>query len=633
MNQLRVLITTPWTAQGLTTLSMRLARFMTSLGHKVGLHAWRKSYQAIGVPEDRDVYLGPFEKAINDYDLVIWPEVVEADQVQHARSLGKLALWIPMWEYCQPDLVDTYQKFDHIVAPTHACHALLDQLGVPGVRCIPWALLDELREPRPTGDELTWLHCVRGLSGDMRNTTAVLQAWHSHKRNGGRGCLLVKSLARLNQFVDPTLVDLVRVLPGVEIIEGAIPYADVLALYDRADLFVYPTKREGIGCVLLEALGRGVPVITTNAAPMNEIVEDGFNGRLIPCRPGMRFNGVTEQEVEVDALAECFAGMTPVACHVLKATAQNGVKDQEANFVTQWSGLLNRLAGNRPQSPLMIRPAGKGRENEQEAAICMVTCDRLHLTKKTVASVECQTAGHPYRWIIADNGSTDGSLAWLRHRAWPVPATIVRYPHNKGKARAMNVAMYLAHEAGLPVIVMLDNDVALPTEWLGLIGDALYRFPSVGQIGVNFEPIGYPPTTLNSGRQLCFKTAGCINGAAVGFRRELVDALGYHYEGYGLYGHLDVDWTLRCRMLGLSQAYLPVRGLHLDRCAGDEEYEQQKRQAMELGQTRWHARSVLYATDRTSIHVPFPPAITGHPTKGGLVYEVGHRDAKRKSGV
>ena len=84
MNQLRVLITTPWTAQGLTTLSMRLARFMTSLGHKVGLHAWRKSYQAIGVPEDRDVYLGPFEKAINDYDLVIWPEVVEADQVQRA---------------------------------------------------------------------------------------------------------------------------------------------------------------------------------------------------------------------------------------------------------------------------------------------------------------------------------------------------------------------------------------------------------------------------------------------------------------------------------------------------------------------------------------------------------------------
>ena len=43
--------------------------------------------------------------------------------------------------------------------------------------------------------------------------------------------------------------------------------------YSNAELFVYPTLKEGFGMPLVEAMACGCPVITSNLAPMNEIAK------------------------------------------------------------------------------------------------------------------------------------------------------------------------------------------------------------------------------------------------------------------------------------------------------------------------------------------------------------------------
>lgn len=52
-------------------------------------------------------------------------------------------------------------------------------------------------------------------------------------------------------------------------------------LYHLGHVYVYPTRLEGIGLTIIEALASGLPVITTNCPPMNEFVIDGVNGFLI----------------------------------------------------------------------------------------------------------------------------------------------------------------------------------------------------------------------------------------------------------------------------------------------------------------------------------------------------------------
>lgn len=50
----------------------------------------------------------------------------------------------------------------------------------------------------------------------------------------------------------------------------------------EADIFVLPSFAEGLPVVLMEALASGTPVIATQVAGVNELVEHGTNGFLVP---------------------------------------------------------------------------------------------------------------------------------------------------------------------------------------------------------------------------------------------------------------------------------------------------------------------------------------------------------------
>lgn len=51
--------------------------------------------------------------------------------------------------------------------------------------------------------------------------------------------------------------------------------------FQEGDVYVYPSRLDGIGLSLPEALSSGLAAITTDCAPMNEFVRDGLNGRLV----------------------------------------------------------------------------------------------------------------------------------------------------------------------------------------------------------------------------------------------------------------------------------------------------------------------------------------------------------------
>jgi len=66
---------------------------------------------------------------------------------------------------------------------------------------------------------------------------------------------------------------------------GALPDdQEVRRWYRRATLFCLPSLQEGFGIVFLEAMASGLPVVSTTATAIPEVVPDGEAGLLVPPR-------------------------------------------------------------------------------------------------------------------------------------------------------------------------------------------------------------------------------------------------------------------------------------------------------------------------------------------------------------
>lgn len=113
------------------------------------------------------------------------------------------------------------------------------------------------------------------------------------------------------------------------------------------------------------------------------------------------------------------------------------------------------------------------------ASVIILTHNKLPVTRRCLPTL-LQTAGRDWELIVLDNGSSDGTVEWLREfqceagRAG-VPMTILPQPRNIGCSTARNLA---AAAAGGRRLVFLDNDVALRCrDWLAGLTRALESDP------------------------------------------------------------------------------------------------------------------------------------------------------------
>jgi glycosyltransferase involved in cell wall biosynthesis len=66
------------------------------------------------------------------------------------------------------------------------------------------------------------------------------------------------------------------------VVRPVVPAERMPELYSEHDVFVFPSLMEGLPTVLMEAMASGMPVITTETCGMPDVVENEFNGLLIP---------------------------------------------------------------------------------------------------------------------------------------------------------------------------------------------------------------------------------------------------------------------------------------------------------------------------------------------------------------
>ena len=59
---------------------------------------------------------------------------------------------------------------------------------------------------------------------------------------------------------------------------------ETAAIFDAADVYILPSLFEGTPLTLIEAMMSGMPIVTTAASGMKDVINDGENGLLIPIR-------------------------------------------------------------------------------------------------------------------------------------------------------------------------------------------------------------------------------------------------------------------------------------------------------------------------------------------------------------
>ena len=76
-------------------------------------------------------------------------------------------------------------------------------------------------------------------------------------------------------------------LSSIVELAGAMTPAMVLQLLRRAEIFVLSSHEEGISNAVLEAMATGLPVVSTDAGGMSEVIRDGVDGHLVRARDTM----------------------------------------------------------------------------------------------------------------------------------------------------------------------------------------------------------------------------------------------------------------------------------------------------------------------------------------------------------
>lgn len=184
--------------------------------------------------------------------------------------------------------------------------------------------------------------------------------------------------------------------------------------------------------------------------------------------------------------------------------------------------------------------------------------------------------------IFVDDGSTDGTRAWLT--SLPKPCRAILNEHNLGFAGACNRG---AETATGELFFFLNNDLVLQPGWFEPMRDAFQRYPdaalvgnvqlnaatrAVDHTGLYFNHKGKPAHDIARpllARLTGYRQVPAVTGACCAIRRELWHALG-GFDAEFRNGSEDVDLCLRALAAG-RRNYVALHSIvrhHISQSAG-----------------------------------------------------------------
>lgn len=225
-----------------------------------------------------DIDLDDLKKWIdtNNISTILFNEQHFWGPVLFCKTLGlRLGAYI---DYYLPNTVPFFQVYDFLICNTKRHYSVFS--WHPHCFYIPWGTDLSLFKPRTLdrvdAKKIIFFHSS-GLSPYRKGTDLVLQAFDGMPHQNCR--LVIHSQIPKHKYAGNLrkIMAKLQANGSLEFIEGTVAAP---GLYHKGDVYVYPSRLDGIGLTVPEAMACGLPVITTDEPPMNELVQAGC-GELV----------------------------------------------------------------------------------------------------------------------------------------------------------------------------------------------------------------------------------------------------------------------------------------------------------------------------------------------------------------
>lgn len=204
-------------------------------------------------------------------------------------------------DYYTEETVKLFNSYDFLICNTKRHYSVFDWHH----QCyyVPWGTDIQLFSPkqkdRVKSEYVTFFHSC-GYSPFRKGTDLLLESFRTLSPSSR---LIVHTQRSLSDALPEHLATIRQLVEDgrLEIIEKTV---GAPGLYHLGDVYVYPTRLEGIGLTIPEALACGLPVIAPNHPPMSEFVTDYVEGRLAEVtRMVARFDGYYWPQVIVNTVS------------------------------------------------------------------------------------------------------------------------------------------------------------------------------------------------------------------------------------------------------------------------------------------------------------------------------------------
>jgi len=181
-------------------------------------------------------------------------------------------------DYYKKETVPLFGAYDFLICNTRRHHSVFD--WHPQAFYVPWGTNLSVFKPQANfrkDKRIVFFHSC-GMNPYRKGTDILLEAFSIIERTAAK--LIIHSQVNVKSFFPDKgkLIDELLQEGSLEIIEKSV---HAPGLYHLGDVYVYPTRLEGIGLTIAEAISCGLPAIVTDQRPMNEFVGSSAAGRLI----------------------------------------------------------------------------------------------------------------------------------------------------------------------------------------------------------------------------------------------------------------------------------------------------------------------------------------------------------------